>query len=188
MCIRDSNDINYSRVKKQFTKTVGFLENNDFDSAEIKKLTNSGYYRAKLDYENRLLFKFAKRQGQTYILLLEVIYNHAYEKSRFLRGAKIDENKLKVLKVEKQVPEEEKVELNYVNRNTSKFHLLNKVLSFDSLQQNIFSIKPPVIIVGSAGSGKTVLTLEKIKQLHGNVLYITLSPFLVDNSSRLYFF
>jgi hypothetical protein len=32
-----------------------------------------------------------------------------------------------------------------------------------------------------------VLTLEKIKQLKGNVLYITLSPYLVDNSSRLYY-
>src|SRR5680860_1109439 len=125
------NDINYSRVKKQFTKTVGFLENNDFDSAEIKKLTNSGYYRAKLDYENRLLFKFAKYNGQTYVLLLEVIYNHAYEKSRFLRGAKIDESKLKVLKSERQVSEEEIVGLNYINQNSNKFHLLNKVLSFD---------------------------------------------------------
>lgn len=181
------NDIDYSRVKKQFDKTVGFLEKNDFDSAEIKKLSNNGYYRAKLDYENRLLFKFAKFQNQTYILLLEVIYNHAYEKSRFLRGAKIDEGKLTILKSEKQIAEEEKTELNYINQNTNKFHLLSKVLSFDSLQQNIFNIKPPVIIVGSAGSGKTVLTLEKIKQLSGNVLYITLSPFLVDNSSRLYY-
>ena len=181
------NDIDYSRVKKQFDKIVRFFENNDFDSAEIKKLTNNGYYRAKLDYENRLLFKFAKYNNQTYVLLLEVIYNHAYEKSRFLRGAKIDEDKLKVLKSEKQISEEEIVSLNYVNQNTNKFHLLNKVLSFDNLQQNIFNLKPPVIIVGSAGSGKTVLTLEKIKQLNGKVLYITLSPFLVDNSSRLYF-
>ena len=88
------NDIDNSRVKKQYSKTVGFLENNDFVSAEIKKISNSGYYRAKLDYENRLLFKFAKYNGQTYVLLLEVIYNHEYEKSRFLRGAKIDENRL----------------------------------------------------------------------------------------------
>lgn len=181
------NDIDYSRVKKQFDKTVKFFENDDFDSAEIKKLTISGLYRAKLDYENRLLFKFGKYNGQTYVLLLEVILNHAYEKSRFLRGAKIDEDKLKALKSEKQVSEEEMIELNYINHNTNKFHLLNKALSFDDLQQNIFNLKPPVIIVGSAGSGKTVLTLEKIKQLTGNVLYITLSPFLVDNSSRLYF-
>ena len=181
------NDIDSSKVKKQFSKTVGFLENNDFDSAEIKKLANKGYYRAKLDYENRLLFKFAKFNKQSYILLLEVIYKHEYEKSRFLRGAKIDESKLVVLKSEKQVPEGEIVDLNFVNPATNRFHLLNKVISFDSVQQNIFTVKPPVVIIGSAGSGKTVLTLEKIKLLKGDILYVTLSPFLVENSSKLYY-
>jgi len=181
------NDIDYLRVKKQFNKTVDFLKNDDFDSAEIKKMTNNGFYRAKLDYENRLLFKFAKFNNETYLLLLEVIYNHAYEKSRFLRGAKIDESKLLTLKNEKQIPEEEMVDLNYVNHHTNKFHLLNKVISFDSVQQNIFALKPPVVIIGSAGSGKTVLTLEKIKLLKGNVLYVTLSQFLVDNSTKLYY-
>jgi len=181
------NDLDSSRVKKQFIKTVNFLENNDFVSAEIKKLTDKGYYRAKLDYENRLLFKFAQYNHQTYILLLEIIYNHEYEKSRFLRGAKIDESKLLALKNEKQVTEDEMVELSYVNHHTNRFHLLNKVISFDSVQQDIFTVRPPVVIVGSAGSGKTVLTLEKIKQLNGNVLYVTLSPFLVDNSTKLYY-
>jgi hypothetical protein len=181
------NDIDYSKAKKQFSKTIEFLENNDFNSAEIKKLPGRDFYRAKLDYENRLLFKFAKYNNQTYILLLEVIYNHDYEKSRFLRGAKIDESKLRVLSNEKQVPKEDIVELNYVNHHSNRFHLLNKVLSFDNIQQNIFTVKPPVVIVGSAGSGKTVLTLEKIKQLKGDVLYVTLSPFLVDNSSMLYY-
>lgn len=181
------NDIDYTRVKKQFNKMLAFLENDDFDSAEIKKLPNHGYYRAKLDYENRLLFKFARYRQQTYILLLEVIYNHEYEKSRFLRGAKIDESKLVALKSEKQIPEEAMPELNFVNHKSNKFYLLNKVISFDDVQQNIFALKPPVVIVGSAGSGKTVLTLEKIKLLKGNILYVTLSPFLVDNSTKLYY-
>jgi hypothetical protein len=181
------NDIDYSKVKKQFSKTVEFLENNDFNSAEIKKLPGRDFYRAKLDYENRLLFKFARYNNQTYILLLEVIYNHNYEKSRFLRGAKIDESKLRAPVNEAQVPGEDIVELNYVNPHSNRFHLLNKALSFDNIQQNIFTVKPPVVIVGSAGSGKTALTLEKIKQLKGDVLYVTLSPFLVDNSSMLYY-
>ncbi len=181
------NDIDYTGVKKQFNKTVAFLENDDFDSAEIKKLANHDYYRAKLDYENRLLFKFARYRQQTYILLLEVIYNHEYEKSRFLRGAKIDESKLVPLKNEKQIPDETVLEINYVNHNTNKFYLLNKVISFDDVQQSIFALKPPVVIVGSAGSGKTVLTLEKIKLLKGNILYVTLSSFLVDNSTKLYY-
>jgi hypothetical protein len=181
------NDIDYSKVKKQFSKTVEFLENNNFNSAEIKKLPGRDFYRAKLDYENRLLFKFARYNNQTYILLLEVIYNHNYEKSRFLRGAKIDESKLRESVNEAQVPREDIVELNYVNPHSNRFHLLNKALSFDNIQQNIFAVKPPVVIVGSAGSGKTALTLEKIKQLKGDVLYVTLSPFLVDNSSMLYY-
>jgi hypothetical protein len=181
------NDINYSKVKKQFSKTVEFLENNNFNSAEVKKLPGTDFYRAKLDYENRLLFRFARYNNQTYILLLEVIYNHNYEKSRFLRGAKIDESKLRASVNEAQVPGEDIAELNYVNPRSNQFHMLNKALSFDNIQQNIFIVKPPVVIVGSAGSGKTVLTLEKIKQLKGDVLYVTLSPFLVDNSSMLYY-
>src|SRR6056297_887588 len=181
------NDIDYSKVKKQFNKTVEFLENNDFNSAEIKKLPGTDFYRAKLDYENRLLFKFARYNNQTYILLLEVIYNHNYEKSRFLRGAKIDESKLRGPVNEAPVPAEDIIELNYVNPHSNRFHLLNKALSFDNIQQSVFTVKPPAVIVGSAGSGKTALTLEKIKQLKGDVLYVTLSPFLVDNSSTLYY-
>ena len=181
------NDIDYSKVKKQFSKTVEHLENNNFNSAEIKKLPGTDFYRAKLDYENRLLFKFARYNNQTYILLLEVIYNHNYEKSRFLRGAKIDESKLRGPVNEAPVSGEDMVELNYVNPHSNRFHLLNKALSFDNVQQTVFTVKPPAVIVGSAGSGKTALTLEKIKQLKGDVLYVTLSPFLVDNSSTLYY-
>lgn len=181
------NDLKWSKVKQQFDKTIGFLQNDNFKSAEIKKLTNTGYYRARLDYENRLLFKFAKYKDQTHILLLEVIYNHEYDKSRFLRGAKIDENKLLPVEQKEKVIAEDADVLSYVNTGTRQFHLLDKVLSFDDTQEELFNIKPPVIIIGSAGSGKTVLTLEKLKLLRGNILYVTLSPFLAENSFRLYY-
>ena len=180
-------DLDYSKVKKQFKKTVDQLKSGDFASAEIKKMVNTGFYRAKLDYENRLLFKFATYSGQTYILLLEVIYNHDYDKSRFLRGAKIDDNKLEVLKSPDKVPVDHLVDLCYVNPKSVHFHLLDKVISFDESQEDIFKVTPPVIIIGSAGSGKTALTLEKLKALKGNVLYVTLSPFLVENSAALYY-
>jgi hypothetical protein len=181
------NDLKWSGVKKQFDKVIGFLQKDDFNSAEIKKLTNTGYYRAKLDYENRLLFKFAKYKDQMHVLVLEVIYNHEYDKSRFLRGAKIDENKLIPVKQKEDLITEDADVLSYVNTGTRQFHLLDKVLSFDDTQDELFNIKPPVIIIGSAGSGKTVLTLEKLKLLRGNILYVTLSPFLAENSFRLYY-
>lgn len=150
------NDLKWSKVKQQFQKTIGFLQKDDFKSAEIKKLTNTGYYRARLDYENRLLFKFAKYKDQMHILLLEVIYNHEYDKSRFLRGAKIDENKLLPFEKNEEAITEDAEVLSYVNTGASQFHLLDKALSFDDRQEELFKIKPPVIIIGSAGSGKTV--------------------------------
>jgi len=181
------NDINSAKLTKKYKKVIDFLQNGDFRSAEVKKLVNSHFYRAKLDYENRLLFKFATFDKETYILVLELILNHEYEKSRFLRGAKIDENKLIPIKNEKDLVEDEIVELNFVNKKRPKFHMLDKLISFDEVQEKIFKVKPPVVIVGSAGSGKTVLTLEKIKSLKGKVLYITLSAFLVQNSEKLYY-
>jgi len=180
-------DLSYTGLAKQYKKTVAFLENGDFISADIKKMKNTGYYRAKLDYENRLLFKFGYNKGKYCILLLEVIKNHNYDKSRFLQGVKIDEDKLVPLKTEKDVPKENAVELTYVNPHSNKFHLLDKYISFDRIQEDIFTVQPPVVIVGSAGSGKTVLTLEKIKPFKGNILYVTLSPYLAENSAKLYY-
>lgn len=143
-------DLNYSKVKNQFEKTVGFLKVGDFSSAEVKKMANNGFYRAKLDYTNRLLFKFAWYNEQYYLLLLEVIYNHEYEKSRFLRGAKIDENKLVNFSSTDDADEQNREELVYVNPGSVYFHLLDKVISFDKDQERLFRLKPPVIIIGSA--------------------------------------
>ena len=42
-------------------------------------------------------------------------------------------------------------------------------------------------MIGSAGSGKTALTLEKMKDAPGEVLYVTRSPYLVHNSRKLYY-
>jgi len=42
-------------------------------------------------------------------------------------------------------------------------------------------------VIGSAGSGKTALTLEKMKQAIGDVLYVTQSAYLVKNSRDLYY-
>jgi hypothetical protein len=181
------NDINPGKLRKQFDKTVEQLIKGDFASAEVKKMEGTGYYRAKLDYENRLLFKFGRYQGQTCVLVLEVIFNHEYEKSRFLRGTVVNEDKLVALKNTQEVPANDLVPLTHMNKQQKHFHLLDKVLSFDDDQEQIFSLPLPLIIIGSAGSGKTALTLEKIKSLSGKVLYITLSPYLAENSARLFY-
>ncbi len=181
------NELEYGKVKKQFEKTVAYLKAGDFKSADAKKMHNTGYYRAKLDDTNRLLFKPIRSNGKYILLVLEVILNHAYEKSRFLNGAKIDDDKLGAIITETELTQSNVEEMTYVNPQKKEFHILDKVLSFDDIQSNIYELSAPIIIIGSAGSGKTALTLEKIKALSGEILYTTLSPYLVENSNQLYY-
>lgn len=181
------NDLDYSKAKKQFEKTVNYLKAGDFKSADVKKMVNTGFYRAKLDDTNRLLFKYTNIEDQKYLLLLEVIYNHDYENSRFLNGAIIDEAKLPLVNKPEALETDTSQNLTYINTKRNTFHILDKILSFDEIQDEIFQLPSPLIIIGSAGSGKTALTLEKIKTLHGRVLYISLSSYLVENSQSLYY-
>jgi hypothetical protein len=167
-----------------FEKMKAYLEADNFRSAEVKKLGDN-LYRARLDRSNRLLFTIHHHRGTAYALILECIKQHAYEKSRFLnRGAVVDEAKIPTLESLSDVNPEP---LIYVNPANSTFNILDKILSFDQAQSEIYALTPPLIIIGSAGSGKTALTLEKMKQAVGDILYVTRSPYLVHNSREIYF-
>ncbi len=186
MKIIEYADLDTSKVKRQYGKLIGFLEKDDFYSAEVKKLSEQDLFRAKLDDTNRLLFKIMTYGGERYALVLEVVFNHEYDKSKFLRGVRIDEAKIPI--VEPTAVENEKLPtLSYVNPALIRFHVLDKVISFDPDQQGAFQHPTPLIIIGPAGSGKTALTLEKMKQAHGQVLYVTLSRYLADNSRNIYY-
>ncbi len=67
------------------------LSKGDFKSADVRKMVNTGYYRARLNIKDRLLFVIAAYNDKKYLLLLEVIEHHDYAKSRFLRGAQLPE-------------------------------------------------------------------------------------------------
>mgnify|MGYP000563169603 CR=1 FL=1 len=181
------NDLNPGKAQRQFERVVELLRRGDFRAADVKKLVPTPYYRAKLNDADRLLFRFGDHQGRRCLLVLEVLFNHAYEKSRFLNGARIDESRLQLLPEAAQTPAADDLALSYVNPAARHFHLLDKILSFDDAQEAAFHLQPPFILIGSAGSGKTVLTLEKIKQFEGDILYVTRSPHLAENSRNLYY-
>ena len=67
-----------------------------------------------------------------------------------------------------------------------KEHGLGRLIIFDDAQSEILYHRLPLILIGSAGSGKTSLVLEKLKTLQGDGLYVTLSPYLVHHARRLY--
>ncbi len=181
------NELNIQSVEKTYAKTLKQLQEGDFKSADVRKMPNNGFYRARLDIRDRLLFTYANYENQKYLLLLEVIKNHNYAQSRFLRDAVIGDE-------EKFMPVQSRDEIDaggndliFLNPKSRKIHLLNKFISFDNLQNSIYSLFPPLIIVGSAGSGKTALVLEKLKELPGEIAYISLSKFLVDSASTIYY-
>lgn len=182
------NQLDSKLVQKNFDKVLQQLGKGDFKSADVKKMAGTGYYRACLNAKDRLLFCFITCHQHKHLLLLEVIYNHDYAGSRFLRGAQLpaEEDMAPVSNLQEVGADDFKT-LPYVNQSDHSIHILNKFISFDETQKEIFHLFPPLIIIGSAGSGKTVLMLEKLKQLKGNAAYISLSEYLVENARKMYY-
>lgn len=180
-------DLDLKRVKPAFAKVRSAIEADDFKSPDVKKLHSGDYYRAKLDHSNRLLLQFARYGGETVCLALEVIANHAYEKSRFLRGALVDEAKIEQEPhVEPAQSGTEAVPLRWLHPTRAEFELLDKPIVFDDAQEAVHRLPAPVVLVGSAGSGKTAVTLAKLREATGRVLYVTQSAYLAQSARALY--
>jgi hypothetical protein len=188
MKILEYTGLDTSGVTAAYRKVIGAIARGDFQAAQVKKLadlSHGKFYRARLDGADRLLFSLVRHQDEVCALMLEVIANHEYDKSRFLRGAFIDEGKLCAM--DAAAARQEAEPLRYLHPEHTAVHLLDKPISFDDAQEAAYREAPPLIVVGSAGSGKTVLTLEKLKHAEGEVLYVTHSAFLARNARDLYY-
>jgi hypothetical protein len=193
-------DLNLHRVKAAFDKVRAAIEADDFRSADVKKLHAGPYYRARLDYANRLLLQFARVDRpameagadggtETVCLALEVIENHAYERSRFLRGAVVDESR-----IERDPPADalapalaaDATPLRWMGPGRTRFELLDKPIVFDDAQEEAYRHPAPLIVIGSAGSGKTAVTLARLREAEGRVLYVTLSAYLAQSARALH--
>jgi hypothetical protein len=90
------NELNVETIPG-YAKLKSYLEDDNFKSAEVKKVGDN-LYRAKLNQRDRILFSIHRSREQSYALILEFIKNHAYQKSRFLRQVGcIDEDKIPLL-------------------------------------------------------------------------------------------
>ena len=180
-------DLDLRRVKPAFAKVRAAIEADDFKSPDVKKLHSGGYYRAKLDHSNRLLLQFARHDGETMCLALEVIENHAYDKSRFLRGARVDESKIeREPSIDATSFAAEALSLRWLHATRGEFELLDKPIVFDDAQEAVRRLPAPLVLVGSAGSGKTAVTLTKLREAEGRVLYVTQSSYLAQSARALY--
>lgn len=164
-------------------KVRAAIERDDLRSPDVKKLGVGGYYRAKLDDGSRLLLQFVSWQGEKACLALEVIRHHAYDRSRFLRGAPVDEGRLEAPPAPAAV---EARPIRFLHPTRPEFLLLDKPLSLDDTQAAALAVRPPMVLVGSAGSGKTALLLQRLRRMGGRVAYVTESRWLAETSRSLY--
>jgi hypothetical protein len=188
MKILEFAELDTSKVKPAYRKVASAIASGDFRAAQVRKLAGAGHgklYRARLNDTDRLIFCLVRHNDDVCALMLEVIVNHDYQKSRFLRGGVIDDEK--IVDCDAAEAEKEAQPLRYLNPERSSVHLLDKPISFDDVQDAVFRAPPPLIIVGSAGSGKTALTLEKLKLVEGEALYVTHSAYLAQNARNLYY-
>lgn len=188
MKILEYVDLDTSSVKAAYRKVADAIARHDFRAAQVKKLANLShgkFYRAKLDDAGRLLFSLVRYGDEVCALMLEVIANHDYDKSRFLRGAAIDETRISDADAAEAIKEAQPV--RYLHPERTAIHLLDKPISFDDAQEAVYRQPPPLIVVGSAGSGKTALTLEKLKHAEGEVLYVTHSAYLAQSARDIYY-
>ena len=193
MLLLQYKDLNLRRVKAAFDKVKAAIEADDFRSADVKKLHAGPYYRAKLDYANRLLLQFARIEReagpQTVCLALEVIENHAYERSRFLRGAAVDEFRIErepLADAFSPALATDAAPLRWLGQGRTQFELLDKPIVFDDAQEQAFRHPAPLVVIGSAGSGKTAVTLARLREAEGRVLYVTLSAYLAQGARALH--
>ena len=183
-------DLRPGRFAKALERLRAALGRGDFAAAGLKKLAPTTYWRAKLSDEARLLVQFVPYNGETVCLFLEVIADHAYEKSRFLRGAPVDRDKIEAGPDDFAPAPEPKArlgfELKWLPPEAVEFDLLDKPIVLDAAQEAVRRHAPPVVIIGPAGSGKTAVTLAKMREATGDVLYVTLSAYLAQTARRLY--
>jgi hypothetical protein len=134
---------------------------------KLADLSHGKFYRAKLDDADRLLFSLVRHGDEVCALMLEIIVNHDYDKSRFLRGAAIDETKIS--EIDTAEPIDEARSRCAICTRSAPLFICSTSRFFDDTQEAVYRLPPPLIVVGSAGSGKTALTLKSSKHVAGEV-------------------
>ncbi|GHM58477.1 MAG: hypothetical protein sL5_06330 [Candidatus Mesenet longicola] len=193
-CVLSSNG---KSLEKIFNELIADLrESGNTSLGDIKLISSSGgakFLRAKLSREDRLLFTSIKYNDKCAFVVLEVILNHQYDKSKFLTQKEKIEN-IKILSEDnKEVCDNDNTECKVEVVNAPQVPWLGKFITFSATQEEIVKSTDdlPLVVSGSAGSGKTSVALEKLRKIEenfqeGKILYITKSENLIKKSKELY--
>lgn len=88
------NELDVAGLADRVDLAEQFLREGNFRAADVKILTGTDYYRAKLNDADRLLFCFFQARRDQIHSSAGSHSHHAYASSRFLNGAVVDESKI----------------------------------------------------------------------------------------------
>ncbi len=148
------------------------LANKDFSGLDLEKLaSNVNIYSMRLNKADRLLYTLLDDK----ILILELILNHDYQKSRFLNHSPL----LKKLLQHQSIAKDLVLELNFSQvdapslisasapvKNIELVPMMKhdkKIIEFNPTQHQAMMTDSAVVVTGGAGSGKTCVAESKIK-------------------------
>lgn len=161
--------------------------------ANVEKLNHHHIFSVRTNNKGRILFTFQKINGQESLLVLEILENHEYDKSKFLKKnvlkkyleknqTELDINiqdadfqSISIPSNTKIGPHQNKITFNPAFDNNHGHIVL------DIEQQAVFLGKTPMVIEGPPGSGKTSLAEGLIRR----ALDKNQSVLMVTRSARL---
>lgn len=175
---------NVSRIKRIMQSIV---RGEPTPGVHLEKLKEHNVFSARIDGKGRILFTFAEVNKKRSMVVLAILVNHEYDKTKYLKKGvlkkyleKIQGDTDALISDEDYeaavLPEEfrnETAEIDFEAVYENKQHYL----ILDTDQQAAFVARTPIMLQGPPGSGKTTLGQALIKQALENqaqkVLYVT---------------
>ncbi|MEO8400700.1 MAG: hypothetical protein ABI597_02740 [Gammaproteobacteria bacterium] len=190
----------------RYSETINKLLRGEYKAAglDLKKMAGCRIYSARVNDTHRLLFTTIKVGNKSCLLLLEVVLNHDYQKSRFLKPSVL---KKFLALINEQLENYDIDESSFIETNddieidseksssefssTPAIHFNACFLEYSDDQNEIIVTKLPAIISGPPGSGKTSLALTLLEQAAHKqsqgllpqdlpILYVTANPGLKE--------
>lgn len=186
-CINDLSQL------EEYSATINALLGGEYANLNLEQLhiqSISPIYSIRHSSSTRLLF--TTFQGK--ICILEVILNHDYAKSRFLRNRHCLKNHLQKISDTITSSEVEHPILPLCSNKSIQtqpviFH--QQFIELNAHQEQAIQACFPMILHGPAGSGKTTVAIELLKKLDQTtttpIIYLTESPKLRDYVQDIWF-
>lgn len=158
-------DIN-NLMAAEYQAVMQRLINGEYAELNLEKLRGYNVYSIRINKADRVLFTTIKVNGRPYLMILDIVENHDYKKSRFLKKnvlreyiehfdaevfeSVIEDHFEKCNEFKLNLPKEDG-EYDYVPAK----HFGNKYIEFDTDQQKACKASLPLILTGAAGAGKS---------------------------------